>query len=126
MRFFHSSSKHHVPHTVDHPSPNSTLYQDNLGYYLSGWFLKGNIKLEIYAKNNLVKFIALKCFIHLPNEKLRTMRSKITLRDLAKFLGGFYDILSLRGEYRNASSTKHMSKSPLVFFCEKKNKIVQK
>lgn len=67
-----------------------------------------------------------KCFIHLANEKLSTMLSKIALRDLAKFLGSFYDILSLRGEHRNAPSTKHMSKSPSVFFFGKKNKIVQK
>lgn len=33
--------------------------QDNLGYYISDWFLKGNMKLEIYAKNNLVPCIVL-------------------------------------------------------------------
>lgn len=51
--------KQPVLHTVGHPSPNSTLCQDTWGYYISGWFLKSNIKMEIHAKNNLAPFIVL-------------------------------------------------------------------
>ena len=79
--FTPSTCKHWVLY-IQLPVPSQIVHycQDNLGYFIPGWFLKNNIHSEICAKSNLVPCFGVKPY--LANETQRTTQCKTALSNL--------------------------------------------